>query len=143
MKRSSSMTAVSDLDSIKSKLKQERQGPPKITSPRRITQQVEHLACLAYNKFYSPPDYFWLRYKRKKKSKYTSKATITSRENINNKENVIKMYCMDYLQITQSHDHPNIEQYLNEIVIQLILWNKRGACVCLGGKKGGFEEQPS
>ena len=33
------------------------------------------------------------------------------------KENIIKMYYMDYLQITQSHDHPNIEYYFNEIVI--------------------------
>lgn len=58
MKRSSSMTAVSDLDSIKSKLKQERQGLPKITSPRKIMQQIEHLTCLAYNKFYSPTRLF-------------------------------------------------------------------------------------
>lgn len=40
MKRSLSLTAVSDLDSIKSKLKQESQGFPKIISPRKIMQQI-------------------------------------------------------------------------------------------------------
>lgn len=68
------MTAVSDLDSIKSKLKQEGQGLPKITSPRKITQQVEHLACLAYNKFLQSPDYYFYVIREERKSKYTSKS---------------------------------------------------------------------
>ena len=58
MKRSPSLTAVSDLNSIKSKLKQESQGFPKIISPKKIMQQIEHRMCLAYNKLYSPTRLF-------------------------------------------------------------------------------------